>query len=413
MALVKKLIKIENYTGLYFQDENNIFKDLKKISISNIHKKIQPPFVICSRLYEGKKSIYATHHITNSAKTIKRICDEISANRKIKQLEKNFKPKEVSKTLNQIFDEWIEYKKDSISYKHYQVTIYAYNANIKNILGNLQEKDITTKKIQQIVNTAIRIGKAPRTAKTIKDILSPVFAFGIKNGYCEDNPAKDVVIPKFDNQRYFTIETEDANKLYNIIVNYPILPIKGIFIFLLHGRRKSEALNLKWENINIPQKIYGLRDFENKSRSNKTFPLSNLQIQVLTEIGIKKRGYIFLKENGKPYKSIRCHWEKMKITLGLKIHLHDLRHLIGYFAVKQGVSLKAISETLGHSNTQVTERYSNVAIDMVEDTLNKVFDAIDNKKTDNVVSNDKLEKLKILFPDKTEEQLNEVINLFK
>jgi succinylglutamate desuccinylase len=87
--------------------------------------------------------------------------------------------------------------------------------------------------------------------------------------------------------------------------------------------------------------------------------------------------------------------------------------LIGYFAVKQGVSLKAISETLGHSNTQVTERYSNVAIGMIEDTLNKVFDAIDNKKANDTISNDKLDKLKLLFPDKTEEELNEVIDLLK
>ena len=154
-------------------------------------------------------------------------------------------------------------------------------------------------------------GKAPRTVKTVKDILSPVFEYSKKNDYCEINPAKDVEIPKFDNQRYFTIEDENAQKLYNIIINYQNLAIKGIFIFLLHGRRKSEVLNLKWENINISQKLYYLEDWQNKSRKKQAFPLSELQIQVLEEIGIQKNGYIFLKENGEPYKDIRHHWNKI------------------------------------------------------------------------------------------------------
>lgn len=410
MALLEKLVKISNYTGLYLQDSSCTFPNQKEITVNDIQKKVKPPYTICVRFYEGKKSVYDQYSITNNTKTVKKICDEISAQRKIKQIEKTFKAKDTSKTLNQIFDEYIEYKKNSISEDHYTGTKYSYDAHIREEIGNLKINNIATRKIQNIVNNLLNKGKAPRTVKTVKDILSPVFEYGKKNDYCEINPAKDIEIPKFDNQRYFTIEDENAQKLYNIIINYQNPAIKGIFIFLLHGRRKGEVLNLKWENINISQKLYYLEDWQNKSRKKQAFPLSELQIQVLEEIGIQKNGYIFLKEDGEPYKDIRHHWNKITNELEVKIRLHDLRHLIGFIAVNEGVSLASISKTLGHSNMQITERYSNVKIQAVKETLDKVFDVFDENK---IKKNDKLEKLKTLFPDKTDNELLEVINILK
>ena len=410
MALLKKLVKISNYTGLYLQDENDIFPNQIEVSISDIQKKIKLPYTLFSRFYEGKKSVYLPSPITNNTKTIKRICDELSAQRKTQQIEKNFKPKEISKTINQIFDEWIEYRKSIISPKHYQVTKYCFNAEIRTVIGDLKANSVTTKKIQYIINAILDNGKAPRTAKTIKDILSPLFEYGIKNNYCECNPAKDAEIPKFDNQIYFTIESENAKKLYDIIVNYPIPVIRGIFIFLLHGRRKNEVLKLRWENIDFSQKLYSLKGSQNKSKKTLTFPLSDLQIGVLEELEVQKSGYIFLKEDGDPYQDTRYHWEKIKSELGIEIRLHDLRHLIGFIAVNEGVPLAAISKTLGHSNMQITERYSNVRIEAVNETLNKVFSVVDKGISP---LEEKLRKLKSMFPDKTEEELLKVINLLK
>lgn len=410
MALLKKLVKISTYTGLYFQDENDIFTNQIEISIADIQKKIKPPYTLFSRFYEGKKSVYIPYPVTNNTKTLKRICDELSAQRKIQQIEKTFKAKDISRTLNQVFDEWIEYRKSAISKKHYQVTKYCYDAEIRMVIGDLKVNSITTKKIQHIINAILDDGKAPRTAKTIKDILSPLFEFGIKNNYCECNPAKDAEIPKFDNQRYFTIENENAKKLYDIIVNYPIPVIRGIFVFLLHGRRKNEVLKLRWENINFAQKIYFLQDSQNKSRKNLVFPLSDLQIRVLEELEVQKSGYIFLKEDGEPYQDTRYHWDRIKSELGIEIRLHDLRHLIGFIAVNEGVSLAAISRTLGHSNMQITERYANVKITAVEETLGTVFNAV---KQGNNPIDDKLEKLKSLFPDKTDEELLFILNILK
>ena len=409
MATIKKLIKIQGYTGLYFNNQHNIF-DTKEISIVQINKKVKPPYIIFSRFYDNKKSVYQKYTITNNAKTTKRILDEISAERKLKQIEKSFGARKEAKILNDVFYEWIEYKKNQNSQKHSQNNIWFFERYIKDKIGKYRADDVTLKQIQTIVNSLLNDGKAPRTAKTVKDILSPVFKYGIKNKYCKSNPAVDVEIPKFDNQRYFTIEEEQAKKLYDTIVNYPTITIRGIFIFLMHGRRKQEVLGLKWENIDIHQKLYSLEALENKSRKNQIFPLSSMQIEILEKIGIKKTGYIFVKKDGNPYKDIRSPWSKIRQQLDFYIKLHDLRHLIGFIAVNEGVPLKAISKTLGHSNTQITERYSNVSIGMVKETLDTVFGTIKHKNI-NSSKNKKLEQLKALFPDKSDNELIKVLEI--
>ena len=376
MAISDKLVKIADYTGLYLKDDDKLFVDLANIEVVNIQKKIKPPYTIVVRFYDGKKAVYKQYHIINMTKTVKRICDEISAERQIQQIEKSFKSRQIEKTLNQIFDEWIEFRRHNISEHHYKSTISSYNAHIRDVIGKLNIKKITTKQIQKIVNDLLAGGKAPRTTKTIKDILSPIFEYSIKNSYCEHNKAKDVEIVKFDNKKYFTIEIDKARELYEKIINYHNPVIRCIFIFLLHGRRKNEILKLKWENINLSQNLYFLADKDNKSRKQLTFPLRELQVKALEDIGIKQKGYIFLKEDGTIYSDLKYQWNQIKQQLNFDIKLHDLRHLIGFIAVNAGVSLELISKTLGHSNAQITQRYSNVKIQGVEDTLNTVFNVL-------------------------------------
>lgn len=43
MALLEKLVKISNYTGLYLQDSNCAFLNQKAITVNDIQKKLNHP----------------------------------------------------------------------------------------------------------------------------------------------------------------------------------------------------------------------------------------------------------------------------------------------------------------------------------------------------------------------------------
>ena len=92
------------------------------------------------------------------------------------------------------------------------------------------------------------------------------------------------------------------------------------------------------------------------------------------------------------------------------MRLHDLRHSFASALVNSGRSLYEVQTLLGHSSLKMTQRYANVKITAVEETLGTVFNAV---KQGNNPIDDKLEKLKSLFPEKTEEELLVILNVLK
>ena len=92
------------------------------------------------------------------------------------------------------------------------------------------------------------------------------------------------------------------------------------------------------------------------------------------------------------------------------MRLHDLRHSFASALVNSGRSLYEVQTLLGHSSLKMTQRYANVKITAVEETLGTVFNAV---KQENNPIDDKLKKLKSLFPEKTEEELLVILNVLK
>lgn len=369
---MKNLVKIKGYKGIYLVDKKGVFKGSNELNTSEIQRKITPPYELAVRYYENKNSVYKTHIVPNNTSTLRANCEKLVAHRTEMKFDKKYKITEPK--LDAVFEAWLQTRKNVISQNHFKTLILNYNAHIKGAIGAKKIKELCLKDMQSIVNSILERGKAPRTAKTIKDILSPIFEFGVKNGYVKRNLAREIQIPKFDNKRYFEISDEDLARLYEAIFNYENLVVRAIFVFLLHGRRKSEVTGLKWENIDLQNKIYTLPYDKNKSRRNLQFPLKEAQIQALQAIGIKSEGFVFTQENGKPYGDIRWHWEKIKSVLSKPMRIHDFRHLLGFLGVNKGLALEAIGKTLGHSSYQVTQRYANVTQDTVSKALDEILD---------------------------------------
>jgi len=57
------------------------------------------------------------------------------------------------------------------------------------------------------------------------------------------------------------------------------------------------------------------------------------------------------------------------------IRFHDLRHTAASFMVKGGASLVAVRDILGHSNLNVTSRYTHLAIDDLQIAVDKMTNA--------------------------------------
>lgn len=361
MALINKLVKISDYTGVYLKDDFE-FRDLgiKEMKSNDLQKKIKPPYALVLRYYIGKSAKFETIHIPDASKTLKRHCDELEAQRKVKQLEGSFNKtvKRSTPTLREILEEYHSIKKTSGEHQKNQK--YTLNSHLEKFADSPIDR-IGSAGLQKIINSMLERGSSPRTAQSVKQLVRTLFNHAIKKGYTEKNPGQDMEIPKFDNKVYFSLNDDETEKLYEAITNYPLIMPRAIFIFLMNGRRRGETLQMKWEYINFKAKEYTTPAEINKPGKTITFPLTDDIEMALQMLGAKKEGWIFTHDGKNPaYKDVRHHWEKILKTAGIeKMRLHDLRHLIGYRASKAGVPLQVISRTLGHSNIQTTMRYSN------------------------------------------------------
>ena len=67
--------------------------------------------------------------------------------------------------------------------------------------------------------------------------------------------------------------------------------------------------------------------------------------------------FLFQTQGGKPYRPTYVSWEIIKAghrILGRRISAHSMRHSFATLAIREGASIKAVSEYLGHNSVAIT-----------------------------------------------------------
>ena len=149
-----------------------------------------------------------------------------------------------------------------------------------------------------------------------------------------------------------------------------------IELLLLTGLRKSEALRLKWDNINWDKKYLTLHDTKN-SRDHFV-PLTRSTLHVLerqrTATDRRDSMYVFPSryDDQKPMTEPKSQLAAICKASGLKFTLHDLRRTFATHASSFGVSHDMIKRALNHKSGDVTEGYIISQLDSLRPVFEKV-----------------------------------------
>ncbi|MHB1647027.1 MAG: tyrosine-type recombinase/integrase [bacterium] len=253
------------------------------------------------------------------------------------------------------------------------------------IFKNLSIQDITTDQIEtyqlkrkfEILSLPKNIGKREseinfRSVNIETTTLNNVFALCIKKGYFEKNPVTG--IKKLNElSRLKTLSNSDMQKLINGATNKLT---KDLISFLLFtGCRKGEALNLKWDDVDLQNNIIAIKG--TKTKYDRYVPIHNQLKELLTSIENKNNYKYVFNINDKKIVDFKHSFHTACRNAGLKdLRIHDLRHVFASKMVMGGTSLYITGELLGHRTTQMTKRYSH----LVPETLKKAVDDVWNKK---------------------------------
>lgn len=318
--------------------------------------------------------------LKDELKTNAPIIAKVGAKRAKKQNYTNELNPHAERTLNMAWSDYMKLKEDkklsAQTLKSYRVH---YNTHIKEVLGEELLHNIVTEQFQDIINHILKMGRAPRTAQTLQQIMRPLFnrELQTKGTLLKTNPVLNTVIPRFNNEKTIDISDEQAKELMQQIYDYEIPTIRSVLVWLTHGRRAGEVRLLKWEHIDLENGTYTIVAENNKARKSMRYKMTQSQIDSLPESETKE-GYIFtaFHDKSKPLNegTLRPHWlEVVKRADIDNFRLHDLRHLIGGQLVSAGHSLEQIASVLGHTTTAVTQRYSKVRETVANEALNDFF----------------------------------------
>lgn len=385
MALQNSLIKIEianlDTKGIYYNDKQKIFADKKQLSKIDLKKLDYGVISIAIKFYFRNKQIKKTlnYHNITGLQAVKKA--SVARSELREELEKNgVLVKKTFNSFDDLFSDYLEVKSKSLSKNNLYNTNKTYLKWIKPAIGKLEIKKITAIDIQIIINKMLKIGKAPRTAQSIKQITRAVFNYAIDQDIVAINPAVKVDIPSFDNSVNFELSKEKRIELYGKIKEYEPLKYRGIMLFLYFGRRLNEVLTLKWANINFDTKTYIIEDIYSKIRRRQEYPLLEpLEIFLRTyENSMPHANYIFEGEKTQHVtkNTFRHHWKNVIKNAGIdNMRIHDTRHLLGNTLVNQGESLENIGKVLGHSSIAVTKRYSKTSLETADRLLNNYLES--------------------------------------
>lgn len=374
--------------GLYYKDVDNTFSK-KEISRSDLNKINYQRINIIIKLYYRNKQIKKTmfYDKVTGLEAVKKAVH--SRNIFKNELEeKGIISSKKFLSLNELWKEYIEHKEVTLSADNIYSMQTFYNKWISKQIGEMNIRKIMTVDLQSIVKKILTTHKKqstkekielkskeyykPRTAKTVQDILRPMFNYAIDRNLVDYNPAIKIEIPKFDNTVDFELSEKERLKLFDEIQKYEIMKYRGIMLFIYYGRRLNEALTLNWKSIYLDQNIYIVEATYAKNRNRTEYPLPQVIRRFLDEYGIRKTGFVF---PGKTTEHItestfRRHWKKVISRACIeKMRIHDTRHLLGNTMINRGESLENIGKVLGHSSTAVTKRYSKTSLQTADRLL--------------------------------------------
>ena len=146
------------------------------------------------------------------------------------------------------------------------------------------------------------------------------------------------------------------------------------------GCRKSEVLKLQWKNVDFERNNIYITN--TKTGKNRFVPISQHLKAVLLDIkkNTKNTEYVFCDKEGKPLGRIETAWRAACRRAGIKdFRFHDLRHHYACTMVSDGLDFISLKQLLGHSSTEMLERYAN----FVPDKNKKAIDIL-NTQTANI-----------------------------
>jgi integrase len=285
---------------------------------------------------------------------------------KFKNLHKNIDKitdKEPKYKLSTWLYEWMQtYKKPTIkpqSLVHIETCVRLH------LLTNIEDVELSKLNALEIQKGLNKI-KSSRMKKYSYNVICEALKRAYKLKLTKDNIAEEIAPVKHQKKIGRSLTQEEQKQFLTAISGHRL---EKVYLFYLYsGARKSEALNLKWNDIDFEKELLHIPGTKTK-QSNRIIPLFPQIKKILQTVERKNKNVFNTTAN-----IIKKDFERLREQLKIKgICIHSLRHTFATNCFEKGVPPKIIQKWLGHSTPQMTEQvYIHVSPEHEREAVKKL-----------------------------------------
>lgn len=211
----------------------------------------------------------------------------------------------------------------------------------------------------------VRQKNGPMAANHMLILMRAAMNWNIRNGIIETNPWAGVKQNKIQPRERFLMP--DEMKAFFAALKLQDETFQDyVLISLYTGARRTNVLEMRWEDINFQLAVWRIPKTKNKD--SHYVPLTAAAMELLRRRSETRSGaWVFpgKKPNShlvEPMKAWRRMLKKAEIT---NLRLHDLRRTLGSYMAMSNQNIKIISQALGHKSMASTEIYTKLMHDPV------------------------------------------------
>lgn len=250
------------------------------------------------------------------------------------------------------------------------------------VLVDCRDKLLKKKKEVPMKNGEVKLAEetiSPATVNRYMTYLRVVFAYAVNDlEILPINPMSKVKKLSENNARKRYLTKSEIKLLLDKCkeCNYDLYLC--VLIALLTSARKSEILNLTWENIDLEHKMFYF--LETKNGEDRGVPMHEFLYKEIEQykrnknVRKLKEDYLFVNSIGdKNEQLIGKLFPKIVKKCGIEdFRFHDLRHTGASWQAMSGISQPITQKTLGHKSPAMTNRYSHLRDEFLRDAINDV-----------------------------------------
>lgn len=218
-------------------------------------------------------------------------------------------------------------------------------SSIEHIKAVLTDKPLNEYTAPEIMNALYKIPLSYTRSQSYS-ILNDSFFQAVRLGYILSNPMDGTERIRHTRNKGRALTLEEQRHFLQIIADSPR---KALYLFyLLSGCRCSEALALRWSDIDYHARkihIHGTKT----PQANRFIPLFPQPCAVLDELPRDSVNIFPYTKDG-----VKSHFQRLKRKYNLNFRLHDLRHTFATRCIESGISLFTLSKWLGHTSINTT-----------------------------------------------------------